>query len=158
VLDLDFHHGNGTQDIFYRRSDVLTLSIHGHPNHAYPYFSGFADELGEGEGKGFNRNFPLPEGAGEEQYLAALDKACAAIVKHAPHFLVVSLGLDIIKADPTGSFVIPAAALETIGRRVAALDRPTLVVQEGGYHLRNLRRGVVAFFSGMARALIERYS
>jgi len=156
VLDIDFHHGNGTQDIFYDRCDVLTVSIHGHPNVAYPYFSGFADETGEGKGLGFNRNFPLPENTDEAVYLAALDKALARIERFGADLLVVSLGLDTLRGDPTGFFLLTAGSMRTIGARLAGLRRPMLVVQEGGYSLRNLRRGAAALFHGMAGALPER--
>jgi len=153
VLDVDFHHGNGTQDIFYRRSDVLTISIHGHPNFAYPYFSGFADETGEGQGRGFNRNFPLPEDVTDDVYMATLDKALALIVRFDPAFLVVSLGFDQMKGDPTGSFPLTVKSIGQIGKRIGALDLPTLIVQEGGYSLRNLRRGASAFFRNLAAAM-----
>ena len=156
VLDLDYHHGNGCQDIFWRRDDVLTLSLHGHPNIAYPYFSGFADEVGEGAGRGYNRNFPLPDQAGDDVYLDALGKALARISRFKPAFLVVPIGFDTMKGDPTGSFALTAKAMEKMGRLLGALGLPTLVVQEGGYSLRNLRKGVSAFFRGMAGALGER--
>lgn len=153
VLDIDFHHGNGTQDIFYNRRDVLTVSLHGHPNWAYPYFSGFADEIGEGDGAGFNFNFPLPEDTRPELYLQTLERAVRHIEKFAPMFLVVSLGFDIMKGDPTGSFGIRGEMMKQVGRRIAALNRPTLVVQEGGYNVRNLRIGAGMFFTGFAEAV-----
>ncbi len=153
VLDLDYHHGNGTQDIFYHRPDVLTLSIHGHPALAYPHFSGFADERGEGEGKGYNRNYPLPAGADDRTYLEAFGRAVRRIKRFRPSFLVISLGLDTLRGDPTASFLLTAGTLETIGRRLGDSGVPILVVQEGGYSLRNLRRGSGAFFSGIARTL-----
>ncbi len=155
MLDIDFHHGNGAQNIFYRRSDVLTVSLHGHPNIAYPYFSGFADETGEEAGKGFNVNYPLPENAGAEMYLKTVEKAVRRIEKFSPMFLVVCLGFDILKGDPTGSFGLKADTLKTVGMRLALLNRPTLVVQEGGYNLRNLKTGAPAFFAGFA-ATIEK--
>jgi acetoin utilization deacetylase AcuC-like enzyme/GNAT superfamily N-acetyltransferase len=154
-LDIDYHHGNGTQDIFYQRDDVLTLSIHGHPNHSYPYFSGFADETGEGPGKGFNRNYPLPENTDEKGYLEALEKAITRIEQFKPVFLVISIGFDTMRGDPTGSFVLTADALRKIGMALGRLNLPTLVVQEGGYNLRNLKRGSVAFFGGMAQAQFD---
>jgi len=149
LLDVDFHHGNGAQDIFYQRADVLTVSIHGHPNYAYPYFSGFADEVGEGPGKGLNRNFPLPDGTDEARYLQALDSALGLVRRFRPDYLVICLGLDTMRGDPTGGFTLTAGSLEHVARRIRALDLPTLVVQEGGYSLRNLRRGAQAFFRGM---------
>jgi acetoin utilization deacetylase AcuC-like enzyme/GNAT superfamily N-acetyltransferase len=150
MLDVDFHHGNGTQDIFYRRRDVLTVSLHGDPETAYPYFTGYANEIGEGAGHRSNRNFPLPPGTDDDTYLAALDKALRIVRRHKPAYLVVSLGLDVLGGDPTGFFDLTPDAAEQIGRRIAALKRPTLVVQEGGYNLRNLKRGSVAFFRGWA--------
>lgn len=156
VLDLDFHHGNGTQDIFYRRADVLTVSIHGHPNIAYPYFSGFADEVGEDAGRGFNRNFPLPEDASEAAYAEAFDKALKLVARFSPAFLVVSLGFDVMRGDPTGAFFLSPGYMETVGRRLVEMGLPMLLVQEGGYNLRNLRRGGAALFRGMGKALGER--
>jgi len=157
ILDIDFHHGNGTQDIFWKRSDVLTLSIHGHPNYAYPYFSGFADEIGEAEGRGFNRNFPLPENTGDAAYLETLDKALARIDRYKPVFVVVSLGYDTMAGDPTGSFSVSTQGLQNVAYRIAGLGRPLLIVQEGGYSLRNLRRGCSAFFRGMYKALLQEH-
>ncbi len=155
TLDIDFHHGNGTQNIFYMRDDVLTISIHGHPNIAYPYFSGFADETGDGLGREMNINFPLQENAGEQEYLAVLNKALQHIKKFNPTFLVVSLGFDIMKGDPTGSFGLSTETMHKIGMAVSSLNLPTLVAQEGGYNLRNLKTGTVAFFSGIATSLIN---
>jgi acetoin utilization deacetylase AcuC-like enzyme/GNAT superfamily N-acetyltransferase len=156
ILDVDFHHGNGTQDIFWTRADVLTVSIHGHPNFAYPYFSGFADEVGEGFGRGYNRNLPLPEDAGDDTYLQTLGRALDIVNRFHPAFFLVSLGYDTMRGDPTGSFSLTAGAMEKIARSLAAMDLPLLVVQEGGYSLRNLRRGSVAFFRGISRALEAR--
>ena len=155
ILDIDHHHGNGAQDIFYKRDDVLTISLHGHPHHSYPFFSGFPDEEGEGPGKGYNRNFPLAKETDEVAYLAALDKALRHIRRFRPVFLIVCLGFDTMKGDPTGSFVLKASSLRKVGRQLGGLRLPTLVVQEGGYSLRNLRRGAPAFFGGLARALAD---
>jgi acetoin utilization deacetylase AcuC-like enzyme len=152
ILDIDYHHGNGTQDIFYLRNDVLTISLHGHPNHSYPYFSGFADEVGEGPGRGFNHNFPLPEGADETLYLETLQKAIRAIERFRPMFLIVCTGFDTMRGDPTGSFVLKPGSLRRIGRQIGQFHLPTLVVQEGGYSLRNLKNGVSEFFAGIASA------
>ena len=101
ILDVDYHHGNGQQDIFYNRSDVLTVSIHGDPDFAYPYFTGFADEKGVGEGEGFNVNIVLPEQQNGEQYLKALQTALKSVRDFQPDFLVIALGLDPAKGDPT---------------------------------------------------------
>lgn len=149
ILDIDYHHGNGTQDIFYNRSDVLTLSIHGHPNCAYPYFSGFEEERGTGEGEGFNVNIPLPEHADALRYQEALARMIRIIRKFQPQFLVVALGLDTAKGDPTGTWNLKAADFEANGRRIGALYLPTLVVQEGGYDSRVLGINARNFFKGL---------
>lgn len=153
LLDIDHHHGNGSQDIFYERNDVLTLSTHGHPRNSYPNFSGYADERGEGPGKGYNRNFPLMPGVDDERYLRTLDSAIELIVRHAPRWLVISLGFDIMRGDPTGSFVVSNAGMRKIGEKLGDLRLPTLVVQEGGYSVANLRSGGRAFFSGIGSRL-----
>lgn len=149
VLDVDYHHGNGTQEIFYNRQDVLTVSIHGHPNFAFPYFSGFEDERGTGDGEGFNINFPLPEQVGGEQYREVLGKALRRIARYRPHFLVISLGLDTARGDPTGTWALKARDFEVNGRMIGALRLPTLVVQEGGYDSRVLGTNARNFFVGL---------
>jgi len=149
VLDIDYHHGNGTQDIFYERRDVLTLSIHGHPNFAYPYFSGFAEEVGQGEGRGFNRNYPLPEQVEGPAYRTALARALQRIRIFHPAFLVVALGLDPARNDPTGTWSLAGADFAENGRLIGALRLPTLVVQEGGYRSRSLGANARHFFLGL---------
>jgi acetoin utilization deacetylase AcuC-like enzyme/ribosomal protein S18 acetylase RimI-like enzyme len=156
VLDVDYHHGNGTQDIFYNRSDVLTVSIHGHPSFAYPYFSGFADEVGEGEGKGYNHNLPLPEDVHDARYLAALDDALSLVRRFKPEALVVSLGLDIAKADPTGTWSVTREGLFEVGRRIGGLRYPTLLVQEGGYNIRSLGRNAARLLTGVCAGVLGR--
>jgi len=156
ILDIDYHHGNGTQDIFYHRSDVLTLSIHGHPSIAYPYFAGFADEKGEGEGLGFNYNFPLTERVNDSRYLETLERALKQVNRFKPEALVVSLGLDIAKADPTGSWSVTAQGLFEIGRRIGGLRLPTLLVQEGGYNIRSLGRNAASMLTGVCAGALGR--
>jgi len=156
VLDVDYHHGNGTQDIFYARRDVLTVSIHGHPNFAYPYFSGFRDEMGEGEGTGFNRNFPLPEQVDGAEYGKVLESALHRIARHRPAFLVVCLGLDPAKGDPTGTWSLTAGDFEHNGRQIGAMGVPILVVQEGGYRIRTLGVNARHFFVGLWSGAMER--
>lgn len=151
LLDVDYHHGNGAQDIFYSRRDVFTLSIHGHPSHAYPNFSGYADERGEGEGAGFNRNYPLDAPVDDARYLAVLGRALRRIRRFNPRFLVISLGFDIMRGDPTGSFAVSTQGLRQIAQAIGAMNLPTLIVQEGGYSVRNLRIGARAFFGALAR-------
>ena len=155
MLDIDYHHGNGQQDIFYQRADVLTVSIHGHPRFAYPYFSGFADETGEGAGKGFNINYPLPEKVKGEQYRKVLARALKEIDRFRPKFLVVSLGLDPAKGDPTGTWSLSAKDFETNGYMIGQLRLPTLIVQEGGYNTRNLGINARRFFTGLWRGVFE---
>ncbi|TQF84510.1 histone deacetylase family protein [Elioraea sp. Yellowstone] len=149
VLDIDYHHGNGTQDIFYARADVLTISIHGDPAIAYPYFSGFRDERGEGAGAGFNLNLPLPEAASPAQFAEALETACRRIARHDPRFLVIAAGFDTAAGDPTGSWRHRPDDFRRIGARLAGLNLPTLVVQEGGYRTRTLGTNAAAFFAGL---------
>ncbi|HEX6057652.1 MAG TPA: histone deacetylase family protein [Gemmatimonadaceae bacterium] len=156
VLDLDFHHGNGTQDIFYDRGDVLTVSIHGDPSYAYPYFAGFADERGEGAGEGCNHNFPLPEHVGDDEYLETLVRALAIVERFQPRWLVLSMGLDIAKGDPTGAWAISPEGFERIGGTLAMLELPTLVVQEGGYDTRVIGRNARQFLGGLQRGVYER--
>jgi acetoin utilization deacetylase AcuC-like enzyme/GNAT superfamily N-acetyltransferase len=151
VLDIDFHHGNGTQDIFWERGDVLTLSIHGDPGYAYPYFAGFDDEIGAGEGEGCNVNLPLPEDVEDDGYLSALRSLIIVIERFAPKYLVVSLGLDIAKGDPTGAWLISPTGFERIGIALGALQLPTLIVQEGGYDTRVLGRNARQFIRGIQR-------
>ena len=150
LLDIDYHHGNGSQDIFYERRDVYTVSIHGHPRTAYPNFSGYADERGEGKGRGFNRNFPLGPGIDDAQYLKVLDEALGIVRRFHPNWLVLSIGFDIMRGDPTGAFDLTAGGMREIGKRIGALEVPTLAVQEGGYSTLNLRTGARAFFSGLS--------
>lgn len=135
VLDVDYHHGNGTQSIFYGSDAVLFVSIHADPDFEYPYFSGYADESGKGAGLGLNVNLPLAIGTDETRYLETLDRALNEVDRFAPAFLVVSLGVDICREDPLGKFDLQVSIFETIGRRIALADLPTLLVQEGGYDL-----------------------
>ena len=156
ILDVDYHHGNGQQDIFYERTDVLTLSIHCRPRFAYPYFAGFADERGAGEGKGFNVNYPLPEQVNGAAYRETLRKALRRVAKFRPQFLVVALGLDTAKGDPTGSWSLLAEDFEENGRMVGSLGLPTVVVQEGGYDKRVLGANARRFFQGLWRGALDR--
>ena len=149
VIDLDYHHGNGTQDIFYQRDDVLTISIHGHPSFAYPYFSGFKDETGSGPGLGFNLNLPLPETIDGTRYIEILDKVLGKVKRFSPTFLVVALGLDTAKGDPTGTWSLMRKDFKNNGRMVGELRLPTLVMQEGGYRTRDLGLNLRSFMEGL---------
>ncbi len=152
ILDVDYHHGNGQQDIFYARGDVLTVSIHGHPSFAYPYFSGFPEEEGEGEGKGVNLNLALPEAVDGARYRTELGRALRRIEAFAPRFLVVALGLDPARGDPTGTWSLTGTDFEKNGALIAGLGLPTLVVQEGGYRTRSLGVNARRFFAGLFSA------
>jgi acetoin utilization deacetylase AcuC-like enzyme/GNAT superfamily N-acetyltransferase len=149
ILDIDYHHGNGQQDIFYERSDVLTVSIHGHPRFAYPYFAGFEEETGAGEGAGYNVNMPLPEKIDAARYHKELKRALRRIADYDPRFLVVALGLDPAKGDPTGTWPLVADDFQQNGRMIGALGLPTLVVQEGGYRTVSVGRNARRFFVGL---------
>jgi acetoin utilization deacetylase AcuC-like enzyme len=133
VLDVDYHHGNGTQSIFYARSDVLFVSIHGDPRTEYPFYLGHADETGEGEGAGFNLNLPLAARSSAATWFEALDAACARIAATGSEALVVSLGLDTFGGDPISSFQLQAEDFTRLGARLARLGLPTVFVLEGGY-------------------------
>jgi acetoin utilization deacetylase AcuC-like enzyme len=144
-LDIDYHHGNGTQIIFYSDPEVLFCSLHAHPDDDYPYYWGTVDERGEGPGVGLNRNWPLPQGTDDATYLATLDDALDVIREFAPGYLLVSAGFDILAGDPVGQFCVTVEGLREIGRRIANLNLPTVIVQEGGYLLDVLGESTVAF-------------
>jgi acetoin utilization deacetylase AcuC-like enzyme len=145
ILDIDYHHGNGTQAIFYSDPSALYCSLHAHPDQDFPYYWGDADERGHGAAKGTNRNWPLPLGTDDAAYLTVLDRALAAIRRFAPRRLVVSAGFDTVASDPEGGFNLTTDGLRQIGRRIAALNLPTVIVQEGGYLLDKLGENAVAF-------------
>ena len=150
ILDIDYHHGNGTQVIFYSDPNVLFCSLHANPDDDYPYYWGWEDERGDGAGEGYNHNWPLPQATGDADYLLALDQALAVIDGFAPRYLVVSAGFDIAESDPVGGFCVSTGGLREIGRRIAALDLPTVIVQEGGYLLDTLGESAVAFLRAFA--------
>ncbi|WP_193369960.1 histone deacetylase family protein [Pelagibius marinus] len=133
VLDVDYHHGNGTQAIFYDRPDVFFASIHGHPRQEFPFFLGYEDETGEGAGAGCNANYPLAWGSGFDVWLAALQDACARIAAYGPEAVVVSLGVDTFEKDPISQFKLKSEDYFVIGQTIARLGKPTLFVMEGGY-------------------------
>ena len=148
LVDVDVHHGNGTQGIFYARDDVLTVSIHRDPIDYHPYFCGHAQERGEGAGMGSNLNLPLPASAPDAAVLAALEAACARIAAHGATALVVSLGVDGHEDDPTRGLAITFDGFRRIGARLAALGLPTVIVQEGGYNIDTIARSVSASLAG----------
>jgi acetoin utilization deacetylase AcuC-like enzyme len=148
ILDVDYHHGNGTQRIFYERADVQFVSIHADPATDFPYFLGHADETGEGAGQGFNLNLPLPRGTEWPAWSAALESACARIADYGPDAVVVSLGVDTFRKDPLGSFRLDSDDYLRVGARIARLVRPTLFVMEGGYAIGELGANVVNVLRG----------
>ena len=149
MLDVDYHHGNGQQNIFYERNDVFTVSIHGDPRYAYPYFTGFPEEEGAGPGTGFNVNLALPEAVEPEQYRDELKRALRLIEDFKPRFLVVCLGFDTAKGDPTGTWSLNSDDFEKNGELIGRLGLPTLIVQEGGYRTRWLGSNARRFFVGL---------
>lgn len=150
VLDVDFHHGNGTQAIFYKRWDVLTVSIHADPDWKFPFFSGFANEKGEGEGEGKNLNIPLPKGTTDSRYQVALETALRKIKGFKPDYLVVALGLDTHKDDPIGGFSLTTDYYTKMAGTINSLGLPTAIIQEGGYNTALLGANVVAFLRGFS--------
>src|SRR3954468_21386623 len=148
ILDVDYHHGNGTQDIFLARGDVLFASIHADPATDYPFYWGHADEMGAGEGEGATLNLTLPRGADKAAYLPALETALARIAGFAPDLLLVSYGADTFEADPISFFKLSTPDYADMARRIASLRLPTLVLMEGGYAVDALGANVAAFLSG----------
>jgi acetoin utilization deacetylase AcuC-like enzyme len=149
LLDVDYHCGNGTQDIFYGREDVLTVSIHADPNFEYPYYWGYASETGAGAGLGFHRNLPLEKGTDDGRYLSALEEALNLIRRFQPHYLVVSAGMDIYADDPLGTIKVTTEGIREIGKRIASLGLPTIVVMEGGYANEMLGTNILGFLGEM---------
>ena len=150
ILDVDYHHGNGIQQIFYDRPDVQYVSLHGDPDRAYPYFIGYADEKGAGKGLGTTLNLPLPEKTDDAAYAAAIDRALDALDRFNPALVIISLGVDTYNQDPIGDFALTGDSYSAAGAAVAALGRPTVVVQEGGYYVPALGANVRAWLRGVA--------
>jgi acetoin utilization deacetylase AcuC-like enzyme len=148
ILDVDLHHGNGTQGIFYARDDVLTVSLHADPVRFYPFFWGHADERGQGPGLGYNLNLPLPRKTGDDGFLEALDAAIRRIEAFAPDALIVALGLDPYEGDPFGGLAVTTPGFSRIAERIAKMRRPTVIVQEGGYLCDALGDNLLAFLVG----------
>jgi len=143
LLDIDYHCGNGTQDIFYERDDVLTISIHADPNFEYPHYAGYANETGTGVGLGFHKNLPLDKSTDDAGYLAALKEALSLIRKFEPKYLVLSAGMDIYAEDPLGTIKVTTDGIGEIGKRISALDLPTVIIMEGGYANEVLGKNIV---------------
>lgn len=149
VLDVDYHHGNGTQSIFYERNDVMTVSLHADPAVEYPFFLGYADEPGEGKGHGFNLNYPLPFGTDWSKYNVAIGDALRELQRFAPDVLVVALGLDTFEGDPTTHFAITTDDFRRMGLAINAMALPTLVVLEGGYSVEHIGANTLSFLTGI---------
>jgi acetoin utilization deacetylase AcuC-like enzyme len=150
ILDIDYHHGNGTQQIFWERGDVLYLSLHADPTRAYPYFSGHASETGAQSGAGLTRNWPLPSRAAFDEYATALAEAlslAAGFDADAP--LVLSAGFDTFERDPIGDLALRTSDYAKIGEMIRALGAPVIVLQEGGYALDALGANALALLSGL---------
>lgn len=152
LLDVDYHHGNGSQEIFRARDDVLFVSLHGDPAFEFPFFLGHADETGEGPGEGFTLNLPLPAGTAWADYRAALEVGLARIRAFGPDALVVSLGVDTFKADPISRFRLESDDYPEMGGLIADLGRPTLLVMEGGYAVDDLGVNTARFVEGFREA------
>ncbi len=152
VLDIDYHHGNGTQEIFYARADVQVLNLHADPMTEYPFFLGHADERGEGAGEGFNVNYPMPFGTAWDAWNASLDDACAKLAAYAPDVVVVSLGVDTFEKDPISKFKLRTEDYPRIGRRIASLGLPTVFVMEGGYAVEEIGVNAVGVLTGFEQS------
>ena len=148
VVDVDFHHGNGTQDIFYDSGGVMFASLHGEPEHAFPYYSGWKEETGTGQGEGANLNFPMPPGTKYSVWAEALAEAISAVRRFSPDSLVISLGVDAYKEDPISFFKLETEDFTDCGARLAALGLPTVIVMEGGYAISEAGANVVSFLNG----------
>ncbi len=148
ILDIDYHHGNGTQDIFWARGDVLFVSIHADPATDYPFYWGHSDEIGEGGGEGATLNLPLPRGTAIEAFERALDTACERIAAFGADLLICSYGADTYAGDPISHFAIETEDYARLARRIAGLGLQTLIVMEGGYAVDALGRNVASFLSG----------
>jgi acetoin utilization deacetylase AcuC-like enzyme len=150
ILDVDFHHGNGTQDIFYQRDDVLFCSIHGDPMVAFPYFLGFADETGQGLGEGFNLNIPLPRGTPYSIWRLALCRAITKILEYGAEAVVISLGVDTFENDPISFFKLKSDDFTDMGKTIAGMDLATLFVMEGGYAVEEIGTNTVNVLKGFS--------
>lgn len=148
IIDVDFHHGNGTQDIFYHRDDVLFVSLHGDPLHAFPHFLGYTNETGAGKGDGLNINFSMPPGTNYEQWCVALKQGLARIADFSPDALVVSLGVDTFENDPISFFKLKSDDFLHYGNLIAKAGFPTLFVMEGGYDIKEIGINTVNVLQG----------
>ena len=148
ILDIDVHHGNGTQGIFYGRGDVLFVSVHADPSAFYPFFTGYADERGAGAGEGATLNLPVALGEGDDAYVAAIGRGVAAIAAYRPEALLISLGFDAYVDDPLSPLAVTSGGFEAAGAAIAGLGLPSVLIQEGGYDCKSLGRNLMAFLAG----------
>ncbi|MFD2206486.1 histone deacetylase family protein [Kiloniella antarctica] len=148
ILDIDYHHGNGSQHIFYEREDVFFASLHARPEDEYPFLMGYATEVGKGDGKGYNLNLPMPKGTDFSSYVLALQVALRRIEHYAPDVLVISLGVDTFVDDPVGGFELQSPDYSVIGQMIAQLSLPTHFIMEGGYAMEALGTNVANVISG----------
>jgi acetoin utilization deacetylase AcuC-like enzyme len=148
ILDVDVHHGNGTQGIFYNRNDVFTVSMHCDPTDYYPFFAGYAHERGEGDGEGFNLNIPIEPESGDDVFLKHLEQAKAAVTAYAPDVLFIALGLDAFEGDPLVGLKVTTEGFGRIASSIAELGMPTVLVQEGGYNRDHLGANITSFIGG----------
>ena len=153
VLDIDYHHGNGTQTIFYERADVMTVSIHGNPATEYPFFLGHANEHGAGAGVGYNINLPLPRGTGFPAWCEALDRAIEAVEDFGADALVVPMGMDTFKGDPISGFTLESSDYDAVGRLLAAASLPTVFTFEGGYAVDEVGFNAVNLLEAYCRSI-----
>ena len=152
IVDIDVHHGNGTQGIFYERADVMFVSVHADPISFYPWYAGHAEERGANSGQGYNLNLPLTRGSGDPQFLAAVEEGLAAIRRYVPDLVLISLGFDAQENDPLGILKVTTDGFAQAAALIAALDRPTVLVQEGGYLCDELGANLAAFLNGFENA------
>ncbi|MGO3244643.1 MAG: histone deacetylase family protein [Halomonas sp.] len=153
ILDVDFHHGNGTQQIFYERDDVLFISLHGDPEVTFPYYLGYADETGRGSGEGFNANYPLPPGTTVDTWMATLDNALVKIKETQCDMLIVSLGVDIFEGDPISAFTFTSGDFSLLGQRLAQTGLSTVLLMEGGYAVDDIGVNVVNVLQGFKQGI-----
>jgi acetoin utilization deacetylase AcuC-like enzyme len=152
ILDVDVHHGNGTQAILYERDDIFFCSVHGDPRELYPWYAGYADETGTGRGLNCNLNLPLPAGTQNAEFVAAIDKGLAAIKRFGATVLIISLGFDAQAGDPTANLSVTADGFREIGKHIGEFGTPVLLVQEGGYFIEKLAENLEAFLAGFLPA------
>lgn len=152
LLDIDVHHGNGTQGIFYHRSDVMNVSVHADPTNYYPFFSGYASERGKGRGSGYNLNLPLAHGSGDDVYVAAVQDGLERIRLYGADLIVVSLGLDPQENDPLGALKVTTEGFRRAAQTIARAGLDSLIIQEGGYLCDELGANLVAFLDGFENA------